>query len=294
MKSIGTMLELPKRLEELRIQREKEILADIDIKQFIKENEDFLSEEDINNSMTTFNEYIITRDNDRYYYPELVIYSNIVVCNKIQRDQELIKYNKEVLKEFKYDENTRNYAEISMKDYKSSGIGALKAEQFIRNFIDNYQYGKKIKGMWLCGERGVGKSYLLGTFTKTLKAKNIGFRYMGAQQIHESLIESQRAYNKTLNKELYGYKRTEVLIIDDIGKEKPTDFMINQVLYSIMNYRMYNNMPTFFTSNYTKYDYFEHLKQLGINPMDVKQLESRIDALVSEVQMQGANRRVKA
>ena len=46
-------------------------------------------------------------------------------------------------------------------------------------------------------------------------------------------------------------KKTEVLVLDDIGAESNNDWIRDNILQVILQYRMQENLPTFFTSNLT-------------------------------------------
>ena len=52
---------------------------------------------------------------------------------------------------------------------------------------------------------------------------------------------------KTLVDEI---KLSEVLILDDIGAEQSTAWVRDEILQVILQYRMQENLPTFFTSNF--------------------------------------------
>lgn len=45
------------------------------------------------------------------------------------------------------------------------------------------------------------------------------------------------------------YSRADLLILDDLGAEKPTDYTIS-VLFQVLNWRYEHRLPTWFTSNY--------------------------------------------
>ena len=53
-------------------------------------------------------------------------------------------------------------------------------------------------------------------------------------------------------------KQAEVLILDDIGAEQSTPWVRDEVLQVILQYRMQEDLPTFFTSNFN----FEDLENI--------------------------------
>ena len=61
---------------------------------------------------------------------------------------------------------------------------------------------------------------------------------------------------KTLVDEI---KLSEVLILDDIGAEQSTAWVRDEILQVILQYRMQENLPTFFTSNFDLKIWMKHL-----------------------------------
>lgn len=58
------------------------------------------------------------------------------------------------------------------------------------------------------------------------------------------------------------YRNTALLVIDDFGKEKPTDYSIGQ-FFALLNSRINSGKQTIVTTNYTGRDLFERLSQCG-------------------------------
>src|SRR5699024_2450390 len=57
--------------------------------------------------------------------------------------------------------------------------------------------------------------------------------------------------DNTVQDKINVFKQAEVLMLDDIGAENLSAWFRDEVLGSILQYRMMENMPVFFTSNYT-------------------------------------------
>ncbi|XJS09873.1 hypothetical protein ACF3NG_06920 [Aerococcaceae bacterium WGS1372] len=265
---------------------------DKDVNEFIKKNQDVIDDDMKSRADTIILNYVQSKKDPRYRQ-ELVVYAgNIHVLETPNQTAERQMFEDGVLKIQKYDAITRNFNNIS--DYLDGDMGTIAAERFLANFIENYQYGSKQKGMWLHGEQGIGKTHLMGYFTTLLKMNNIGFTFANSVQLYKDMLEVQRNFSKDVNKNVWKLKGAEVLIVDDLGAEKSSDFMINDVLFEIMDYRMNKGLPTFATSNFTKHDYIEHvLNKRMVAPMDGKRLKERLDTLMTEVQMSGTNRRNK-
>lgn len=264
-----------------------------DVKQFIWVNEGILSEQAINDSLSRIGEYIQAL-NDPWYKPQLVIYEGLIDVVYAPRDKALMnKQAKGIRTSLALDETTSQFRGLSLSDIKmdmtnAKSLGALK------EFMDNYSFGKGTQGVWLAGSRGVGKSYLMGAFAGELSKKNIGVTYVGVASMLSNLMSAITKYSEDKNKQLEKYQKSEVLILDDMGTEYLSRWIFQTLLYPIINYRQNHKLPIFFTSNYGKYDYYQWLaqqKELSLD--DSRRLQARIDNLAAEVQMVGPDRRNK-
>src|SRR5699024_8736643 len=90
-------------------------------------------------------------------------------------------------------------------------------------------------------------------------------------------------------------KRAPILMLDDIGADSMSSWIRDDVLGVLLQYRMQEQLPTFFSSNFTM-DQLEqeHLRitQRGEDePLKAKRLMERVRYLAEEVRMSGENRR---
>lgn len=106
----------------------------------------------------------------------------------------------------------------------------------------------KCKGMYLHGSFGTGKSYMMSVFIKKLAKE--GYK-CGIAYFPELLVQIRRGYNNYEQHDiLETVKNLDVLVLDDIGSEKVTEWSRDEVLGTILQYRMEHNLFTCFTSNY--------------------------------------------
>ena len=154
------------------------------------------------------------------------------------------------------------------------------------------QPGKSARGIYLYGGLGVGKSYLLGAACNKLAERNIGSYMVYTPEFFREMkgaIAEQRVEEK-----IQALQEVPVLIFDDIGAESISGWARDEVLGPILQYRIMENLPTLYTSNYD-YDQLEkHLaysQKGGIEQLKAKRIMERIRHYTDAYFLNGRNRR---
>ena len=107
-------------------------------------------------------------------------------------------------------------------------------------------------GLFICGECGVGKSHLAFATANALIEKGNSVIAMTMIDLLLKIKSSFNAYNDKMTEEqiLKIYTDCALLVIDDLGKEKPTEWAL-QMIYSVID-RRYNALkPIIVTTNFT-------------------------------------------
>ena len=90
------------------------------------------------------------------------------------------------------------------------------------------------------------------------------------------------------------FKHTDVLMLDDIGAETFSAWFRDEVLGSILQYRMMEKLPVFFTSNYTM-EQLELIlatsKRGQIEKVKAGRIMERIKQVSKEVELDGESMR---
>ncbi len=100
--------------------------------------------------------------------------------------------------------------------------------------------------------------------------------------------------DSTLNEKLEAIKKEPVLMLDDIGAESMSSWVRDEILGPILQFRMLDNLPTFFTSNYDFQGLEHHLtySQRGEEEkLKARRVMERIKYLAEPVSVTGRNRR---
>jgi len=206
------------------------------------------------------------------------------------------KYKKKELK--KEQENKSIFYEMPSEIKKASWNGIinesgkrLKTIEFLTEFYKNYGV-KSVKGCYLHGSFGCGKSYLVAALLNELAKKDIKVIIMYYPEMLRRLKESFNDGDAFANymKEL---KCVDILMIDDIGAETVTPWNRDEVLGTILQYRMDNNLPTFFTSNFTIDELESHFVNSN-NKDDIvkaRRIMERIKYLTEDIEIISENRR---
>lgn len=225
------------------------------------------------------------------FYPEL-LNDNLVF------DYVPCKYKKELDAKNKYKDNIylfevpKEIKEASMKNIDLDNPDRYQIIKWLKNFLDTYQARSGMKGLYLTGNFGCGKTYLISATLNELAKKDHKIAIIYYPEFLRSLKESF-SDPETYNEKFKLIKKVEVLLIDDIGAETMTEWSRDEVLGTILQYRMQEGLTTFFTSNLTIKELEEHFSTStrGIEKVKAKRIIERIKQLTIEMTLVSENKR---
>lgn len=132
-------------------------------------------------------------------------------------------------------------------DKKDNEVTFKICYEFAKNFKNN-----KGEGLMFLGQVGTGKTHLAASISNYIITRHIIPVKFG--NITTLLGEIKNTYEgdskKAENDIIRELSDVELLVIDDLGKEKPTEWS-NSIIYRIVNNRYENYKPLIVTSNYT-------------------------------------------
>jgi len=190
-----------------------------------------------------------------------------------------------------------NYETNFPSSHRSLGAALLRA----RKFVEGYPLETAGTGLLLTGSIGVGKTHLAVGILQALVAERgaIGLFY----DYRDLLKQVQNSYNRqvaaTELEILAPVFDAEVLILDELGASKPTDWVWDTVAH-ILNTRYNDRRTTIITTNYA------NLAPLGAEPGPRgavreetlgdrigERMRSRLQEMCVVVEMQGEDFRQK-
>ncbi|MFD2829110.1 primosomal protein DnaI [Corticicoccus populi] len=154
--------------------------------------------------------------------------------------------------------------------------------------------GDNYRGLYVHGEFGIGKSYILGCIANELKEKSVSSMIVYVPEILRDLKAGFR--DGTTDEKYRTFKEAEVLILDDLGAEDVTPWARDEIITSLLHHRMVQNKPTFISSNYSISDLeyrYSITKENGREETKARRMTERIRALCEEFELKGKNYRTK-
>ena len=151
----------------------------------------------------------------------------------------------------------------------------------VQAFYKDYLAGKNPKGLYLVGNFGTGKSYIIAALFNALAKDGVKSVIVHTSELIRGLKES---FDTDYADRFDLFKNAEILLLDDIGSENVTAWSRDEVIEPLLQYRMDNHKTTFFTSNF---DFDGLYKHFDINGSGVKseRIMNRVKALSKEVKL---------
>ena len=199
-----------------------------------------------------------------------------------QREQK----EKEEQERKEYTEKLRNraFSDVRLKgwtfenDDRSNPHISSVAKKYVQHFFDMQQRGK---GLLLYGGVGTGKTYIAACIVNALvehgtSCKLTNFSRLANEWMAREFTEKQNF--------LDGLNTYDLLVIDDLGSERSTDFM-NELIYSVIDTRHKSGKPLIVTTNLSG----DNLK----HPADIhsERVFSRLFEMCIPIEVKGTDRR---
>lgn len=278
------------------------------VQQFLRDHEQQVTKEMVEISLPKLHEYITQSTSCcgcgntnqctnllQGYIPKLFITRNVIDTTYVPCEQKLREdERRDVANMISSMHMPKDVLKATLKDLAIDNHSRLSIADQAAEFVAAYKRTGELpkKGFYLYGKFGVGKSFVLGAIANelaTLKIRSV------VVFVPEFLREMKNAIaDNTLNQKIDYVKKAPVLMLDDIGAETMSAWTRDEILGTILHYRMSEELPTFITSNFDYAGLEHHLAQSQRGDIEVvkaARIMERIKSVTIPVQMDGINRR---
>lgn len=178
---------------------------------------------------------------------------------KLELMQEFSKKVEKIIKNSKMSKRNLSYKFDNFEPNNSN----RKVFNNLKNYSEELLNGIEKKGLILVGNNGGGKTHLACSIANKLIENGILVIYGTLINLFAELRNSYDTYNNISEMEIIKlYENVELLIIDDLGKEKPSEWGLEK-LFTIINSRYEKNLPVIITTNYNQNSLVERLSLNG-------------------------------
>ena len=183
----------------------------------------------------------------------------------------------------------KELAMASMKDIDATDKKRLPVVKWLINFCKTYDRTTAHKGLYLHGTFGCGKTYLIAAAFNELSKKRITTEIVYLPELLRDLKSDFDLFGDRIDY----LENVDLLLIDDIGAEKVTEWSRDEILGTILQHRMNNYKTTFFTSNLNMEELEEHLL-INTNKdekIKARRIIERVRQLTEDIELIGENKR---
>ncbi|ARJ37981.1 primosomal protein DnaI [Sporosarcina ureae] len=303
MKRVVNAPSLAQKYDELRT----EVMEDPAVQKFISDHSDEVNTEVVNRSLGKLYEFTTAShacercpnldgciNVMKGFEPKLVISQRLididyVVCPTKQLEDERRNISKMV---------NSMYMPKEVMEARLSDVNFLSEDSRVivmraaKDFLNQIESTGKVpeRGFYLFGNFGIGKSFILGALANELATRRIQTVVVYVPEFLREMKQSIQ--NQTLDEKIEFVKRAPVLMLDDIGAETMSTWTRDEVLGTILQYRMAEKLPVFFTSNfdYTELEHHLTTSQRGEKePIKAARIMERIRMVSQPFKLGGEN-----
>jgi len=174
----------------------------------------------------------------------------------------------------------RRYYHCRIDNFHDRGTGSLiAAKRKVQEFVDAWPAQRDGRGLLLMGGCGAGKTHLaVAALLEIIQCGKPGrLLFSNFQDLIQAIQASFDDDASTSKAEiLRPLIETDLLVLDELGSQKPTTF-VQDILYYVINSRYNEERVTVFTTNYVD----ELSERIG------ERLRSRLHEMTEEVRLTG-------
>ncbi len=284
----------------------QEIMSHPDVRAFLLEHQDEISGPMIDRSLGKLYEFVSQSRGCKEcpsleqckniipgYEPELVVVNNGIDVHYVPcRLKRLADERRKMENRIQCLYMPKDILQASLGNVILDTDNRMQAVDKVEQFISNYGSEHFQRGFYFFGPFGTGKTYLLGAVAHELAGIGISSIIVYVPELIREM--KQAISDHTLNEKIDMLKKAPVLMFDDIGAEAVSSWVRDEVLGPILQFRMLERLPTFFTSNFNLNELEHHLtySQRGEEEkLKAARIIERIKFLAEPVPIDGPNKR---
>lgn len=223
-------------------------------------------------------------------------------CKNAQRDYKQQKIKMEKIKRLKAEKEkqerikqlyTKSGMPTRLKGYTFSNFKVnstnqkqwLKAQEYAQKCLS----GKTQGSLFIAGKVGAGKTHLASSIANAFILDEKPVIFGTLINLLGEIKDSYKDDSETEGNIIRRYSSIPLLVIDDLGKEKPSEWTLEK-LFTIINNRYENNLPVVITTNYNRDQLTERLSN-GSNDVIAESIISRLYAMCSGIYLGGKDKR---
>jgi DNA replication protein DnaC len=182
----------------------------------------------------------------------------------------------------------KRYEHCSLDTFREKSTVLKNAKKRVQEFVDLWPNTPEGKGLLLMGGCGVGKTHLaVAALLDIINSGKPGrLLFTNFQDLIQEIQASFDEGNATTKSEiLRPVLEADLLVLDELGSQKPTQF-VQDILYYIINTRYNEERATIFTTNY--YDRSNDSKEETLEQRIGTRLRSRLAEMADRIEFTGA------
>ncbi|WP_267201914.1 primosomal protein DnaI [Limosilactobacillus kribbianus] len=286
----------------------KQVYADPEVRAFLNQHRDQLTAESVRRGRSKLYEFFHEKQLIKEgkatvapgYSPQLQLDSGQIDVTYVPTQQLIERRHQAHLRQLVNSINMPKFIRrATFADYylddQNATAGRVAAYSAAEEFVKTYSPDHFQPGLYLTGSFGVGKTYLLAATANALAQREVATTMVHFPSFAVEMKNSIR--NNNAGEKIDAVKRSPVLMLDDIGADAMSTWVRDDVLGVILEYRMQEELPTFFSSNFSMAELEkQHLainNQGVVEPVKAARIMERIEFLSREIQMNGENLRKK-
>ena len=178
--------------------------------------------------------------------------------DELSENEKIKEFNlKQIAKLFQNNNLGKRQLNSTFENYKITNKNK-KACEDAKKYVNKLINGETDKGLFITGTYGVGKTYLASCIANEVIKNKITVVFGTLIQLLDYIKDTYKDSDMSDKEYLNLYSSVDLLIIDDLGKEKPTEWVLEK-LFLIVNNRYNNYLPIVITTNYNRNQLRERL-----------------------------------